>query len=327
MLHIIEDAPGGSFAVIVEIEGLQKIYNGKQRVVAVDDIDLSVREGELFGLLGPNGAGKTTTISVCTTRALPTAGRVRIAEIDVVKTPALARRYIGVVPQFNTLDRACTIFENIHFHCLYFGFSRADAKQRTKRLLSQFHLTERADAYPAQLSGGLAQRVQIARAIAHHPKVLFLDEPSAGLDPQSRIAMWEAVRGLREEGITVVLTTHYMEEADELCERVAIIDHGKILVQDTPSALKGSVGAQRVYELDLHSHENLPSLIQRLQQLSGVVSVESIPKGVRIFAHGTEGLLSDVVREANPYGLRDVTIAETSLETVFIRLTGRDLRE
>ena len=313
--------------MIVEIEGLQKIYNGKQRVVAVDDIDLSVCEGELFGLLGPNGAGKTTTISVCTTRALPTAGRVRIAGIDVVKTPALARRSIGVVPQFNTLDRACTIFENINFHCLYFGFSRADAKQRTNRLLSQFHLAERAGAYPAQLSGGLAQRVQIARAIAHHPKVLFLDEPSAGLDPQSRIAMWDAVRGLREEGITVVLTTHYMEEADELCERVAIIDHGKILVQDTPAALKGSVGAQRVYELDLHSHENLATLIQRLQQLSGVVSIESIPKGVRIFAHGTEGLLSDVVREANPYGLRDLTITETSLETVFIRLTGRDLRE
>ena len=211
--------------MIVEISGLQKIYNGKQRVVAVDGIDLSVREGELFGLLGPNGAGKTTTISICTTRALPTAGQVRIAGIDVVKAPAVARRSIGVVPQYNTLDRACTIFENIYFHCLYFGFSRAEARLRTTRLLSQFHLSERADAYPAQLSGGLAQRVQIARAIAHHPKVLFLDEPSAGLDPQSRIAMWDAVRGLREEGITVVLTTHYMEEADELCDRVAIIDH------------------------------------------------------------------------------------------------------
>jgi ABC-2 type transport system ATP-binding protein len=313
--------------VIVEIEGLQKIYNGKQRVVAVDGIDLSVREGELFGLLGPNGAGKTTTISICTTRALPTAGRVRIAGIDVVKTPAIARRSIGVVPQYNTLDRACTIFENINFHCLYFGFSRAEARQRTNQLLSQFHLSERAGAYPSQLSGGLAQRVQIARAIAHHPKVLFLDEPSAGLDPQSRIAMWQAVRGLREEGITVVLTTHYMEEADELCDRVAIIDHGKILVQDTPAALKGSIGAQKVYELDLRSQENIPALIQLLQQLSGVASVESMPKGVRIFAHGAEGLLSDVVREANPYGLRDLTITETSLETVFIRLTGRDLRE
>jgi ABC-2 type transport system ATP-binding protein len=188
-------------------------------------------------------------------------------------------------------------------------------------------LAERADAYPAQLSGGLAQRVQIARAIAHRPKVLFLDEPSAGLDPQSRIAMWDAVRGLREEGITVVLTTHYMEEADELCDRVAIIDHGKILVQDTPAALKGSIGAQKLYELDLRSLENIPALVQQLQHLSGVASVESTPTGVRLFAHGAEGLLSDVVREANPYGLRDLTITETSLETVFIRLTGRDLRE
>ena len=313
--------------MIVEIEGLRKIYEGKQSVVAVDGIDLSVHEGELFGLLGPNGAGKTTTISICTTRALPTAGKARIAGIDVVETPAIARRCIGVVPQFNTLDRACTIYENIHFHCLYFGFSRAEARQRTKQLLSQFHLTERADAYPAQLSGGLAQRVQIARAIAHHPRVLFLDEPSAGLDPQSRIAMWDAVRGLREEGITVVLTTHYMEEADELCDRVAIIDHGKILVQDTPAALKGSVGAQKVYELDLRSRENLAVLMQQLRRLPGVASAESTPKGVRIFAQGADGLLSDVVRAATPYGLRDLTITETSLETVFIRLTGRDLRE
>ena len=313
--------------MIVEIEGLKKIYDGKQRVVAVDGIDLQVRAGELFGLLGPNGAGKTTTISICTTRALPTAGRVRIAGIDVVGAPSQARRSIGVVPQYNTLDRACTIFENIYFHCLYFGFSRAEARERTNRLLSQFYLTERADAYPAQLSGGLAQRVQIARAIAHHPKVLFLDEPSAGLDPQSRIAMWDAVRGLREEGITVVLTTHYMEEADELCDRVAIIDHGKILVQDTPAALKGSVGAQKLYELDLRSRENLPALIDQLQRLSGVVSAEPTPTGVRLFAHGVEGLISEVVHEANPYGLRDLTITETSLETVFIRLTGRDLRE
>src|SRR6202451_4034840 len=238
-------------SVIVELEGLQKVYDGKQRVVAVDGIDLNVHEGELYGLLGPNGAGKTTTISICTTRALPTAGKVLIAGIDVVAAPSMAGRCIGVVPQYNTLDRACTIYENIYFHCMYFGFSRADARRRTDQLLAQFHLTERAEAYPAQLSGGLAQRVQIARAIAHHPKVLFLDEPSAGLDPQSRIAMWEAVRGLREEGITVVLTTHYMEEADELCDRVAIIDHGRILVEDTPAALKASIGGDKLYDLRL----------------------------------------------------------------------------
>jgi ABC-2 type transport system ATP-binding protein len=318
---------GESLAIIVQVEGLRKVYGGRQRVVAVDGIDLGVREGELYGLLGPNGAGKTTTIGVCTTRVLPTAGTVRIAGVNVVRSPSMARRSMGIVPQFNTLDRSCTIYENIHFHCLYFGLSRGEAKRRTDQLLEQFYLSERADAYPAQLSGGLAQRVQIARAIAHRPKVLFLDEPSAGLDPQSRIAMWDAVRRLREEGITVVLTTHYMEEADELCDRVAIIDHGKILVEDTPTALKGSVGAQKVYALELSDPAGAASLGELLQPMAGVRSVEPTQSGIRIFADNADGLLPEIVRASNPYGLRDLTITETSLETVFIRLTGRDLRE
>lgn len=312
---------------IVQVNDLRKVYEGKQRVVAVDGIDLGVREGELYGLLGPNGAGKTTTIGICTTRVLPTTGSVHIAGVDVVRSPAQARQAMGIVPQFNTLDRSCTIYENIYFHCLYFGLSRAEAKQRTSQLLGQFYLVERANAYPSQLSGGLAQRVQIARAIAHRPKVLFLDEPSAGLDPQSRIAMWDAVRRLREEGITVVLTTHYMEEADALCDRVAIIDHGKILVEDTPAALKGSVGAQKVYALELSNHEAADTLVEQLKQMHGVRDLESTPNGIRIFADNTDGLLSDIVRACNPYGLRDLTITETSLETVFIRLTGHDLRE
>ncbi|HEX4650844.1 MAG TPA: ATP-binding cassette domain-containing protein [Granulicella sp.] len=318
--------------MIVEIQGLKKVYEGKQRVTAVDGIDLNVGEGELFGLLGPNGAGKTTTISICTTRALPTAGRVHINGIDVVATPAIARKSIGVVPQYNTLDRACTIFENIHFHCLYFGFSRAEATERTHQLLAQFLLTERAGAYPAELSGGLAQRVQIARAIAHRPKVLFLDEPSAGLDPQSRIAMWDAVRALREEGITVLLTTHYMEEADTLCDRIAIIDHGKILIEDTPAALKQSIGAEKLFDLALSpaalaDRDALAPLTSALRALPGVSGVESLPDGLRVLARSADGLLADIVQTVNPYGLRDLAITEPSLETVFIRLTGRDLRE
>jgi ABC-2 type transport system ATP-binding protein len=320
-------APEERIYVIVEVKGLRKLYAGKNSVTAVDGIDLNVQAGELFGLLGPNGAGKTTTISICTTRALPSAGQVRIAGVDVVEHPAAARRFIGVVPQYNTLDRSCTIAENISFHCLYFGFSRSEAKARTEQLLAQFHLTERANAYPAQLSGGLAQRVQIARAIAHKPKVLFLDEPSAGLDPQSRLAMWEAVRELRHEGITVVLTTHYMEEADELCDRVAIIDHGKILVQDTPAALKSSVGAEKVYELHLKDQSARASLAESVSTIDGVTHAEAMGDGVRVFTKGADGMLSEIVGAANPYGLRDLTVTETSLETVFIKLTGRDLRE
>ena len=231
------------------------------------------------------------------------------------------------MPQYNTLDRACTIAENIHFHCLYFGFSQAEARARTAELLAQFHLSERAGAYPAQLSGGLQQRVQIARAIAHRPKVLFLDEPSAGLDPQSRIAMWDAVRGLRHEGITVVLTTHYMEEADELCDRVAIIDNGKILVEDTPAALKESIGAQKVYVLHLRDPSGCEALASHLRAVAGISMGALTADGVRVLAHGADGLLSTIVGAANPYGLRDLTINETSLETVFIQLTGRDLRE
>ena len=314
-------------ANIVEIQGLRKVYSGKQTVTAVDGIDLRVAEGELYGLLGPNGAGKTTTISIATTRAVPTAGRVHIAGVDVVARPSQARQFIGVVPQYNTLDRSCTVAENIQFHCTYFGMSRAEGKARTAELLEQFRLTDRAEAYPQQLSGGLAQRVQISRAIAHRPKVLFLDEPSAGLDPQSRLAMWEAVRALREQGITVVLTTHYMEEADSLCDRVAIIDHGRILVEDTPAALKASVGGDKLYDLRLRDDAPVDALRGQLKTLSGVTGVEDMAGGLRVLARAQDGLLAQVVTLANNHGLRDVSTAEPSLETVFIRLTGRELRE
>lgn len=313
--------------MIVDVTGLTKVYEGKQRVVALDGIDLAVEKGELFGLLGPNGAGKTTTISICTTRARATSGRVRIAGVDVAEEPSRARLNIGVVPQYNTLDRSLTIFENLYYHCKYFGFSSSDAQARSKVLLEQFHLGERGKSFPQQLSGGLQQRVQIARAIAHKPAVLFLDEPSAGLDPQSRIAMWEAVKGLRQEGITVVLTTHYMEEADELCERVAIVDHGKVLALDSPANLKKNLGAATVIGIKLRDTVGSVALLSELGNDSLVESAEATADGVRIFAKAMEGLLPRLMEVAQPYGLKDISVSETSLETVFIRLTGRDLRE
>jgi len=309
---------------IVSIRGLTKRYAGKVPVEAVRNIDLTVNRGELFGLLGPNGAGKSTTISACTTRTLPTSGTVRIAGLDVVATPAQARKHMGVVPQYNTLDRQCTVWENLYFHCRYFGYTSTAAAKRANELLEMFRLTERSKSFVRELSGGLAQRVQIARAIAHQPEILFLDEPSAGLDPQSRLALWDSIRQLLSQGITIVLTTHYMEEADELCNRVAIIDHGKILVCDTPENLKSSVGAQKV--INLHLAGSDPQLQQTLTQLSGVKSIETAKDGVRIFVDNLDGLLPRIIEATGPQ-LRDISVTETTLETVFIKLTGRDLRE
>jgi ABC-2 type transport system ATP-binding protein len=310
---------------IVNIQKLVKTYPGKPPVEAVKGIDLAVERGELFGLLGPNGAGKSTTISVCTTRSLPTAGRVSIAGIDVVEHPSEARRYMGVVTQFNTLDRQCTVFENLYFHCRYFGIPHGEATKRSTELLDLFKLSERAKSSVRTLSGGLAQRVQIARAIAHNPEVLFLDEPSAGLDPQTRLALWDIIRELRQRGITVVLTTHYMEEADQLCGRVAIIDHGKILVSGTPDELKNSVGAQRVFQLQLQN-TSAEVLRGRLATLPGVTEVEGSDAGLVVFTDGRAGLLPEIVNIAGD-NLRDISVTETTLESVFIKLTGRDLRD
>jgi ABC-2 type transport system ATP-binding protein len=311
--------------VAVAIEGLVKDYAGPPAVRAVDGIDLAVSEGEIFGLLGPNGAGKTTTVGMCTTRVIPTAGRVRIAGIDVVSDPPAVRRRIGVVTQFNTLDRSCTVVENLVYHCRYFGWSARAAKVRAFELLEQFQLADRAKATPYALSGGMAQRLQVARAIAHRPDVLFLDEPTAGLDPQSRLALWEAIGELHNAGATIVLTTHYMEEADQLCARLAIVDHGKVLVCDTPEALKRSVGAETMVNVHLDGDASEAAIA--LAKLDGVARVEHTLTGVTLYARGSDGLLPRVVGVAQPYGLRDLSATEPTLETVFINLTGRELRD
>ncbi|HTO73145.1 MAG TPA: ATP-binding cassette domain-containing protein, partial [Gemmatimonadales bacterium] len=271
-----------------------------------------------------NGAGKSTTVGVCTTRILPTSGRVEIEGIDVVTDPVATRRRIGVVTQYNTLDRACTVQENLYYHCRYFGMAAAESRRRVEQLLEQFRLSDRGGQFPAQLSGGLAQRVQIARAIAHRPRVLFLDEPSAGLDPQSRLALWDLVLQLRDEGLTVLLTTHQMEEADRLSHRLAIIDHGKVLVSGTPEELKRQVAAATV--LELHLERPTPELAERLRALAGVADVTLLDKGIRVMA-STRTLLPRAVELAQEAGLHDLSITEPTLETVFITLTGRELRD
>src|SRR6266581_6032948 len=235
---------------VIAVEDLKKIYKPKARkgfeVKALDGISFEVSRGEFFGLLGPNGAGKTTTVGILTTRVVPTAGKAFLSGVDVGTHPALAKQLSGVVSQQNTLDRQLTVWENLYFHGRLFGMGAKRSRLVADELLEQFQLSKWGKASVYALSGGMAQRLMVARAIFHRPAVLFLDEPTARLDPQSRLALWDLLGELHAEGQTIVLTTHYMEEADRLCERVAIMDHGRVLALDTPAALKQSVGADTV---------------------------------------------------------------------------------
>ncbi len=312
--------------VAIRIQGLTKTYPGPRAVRALDGVDLEVHRGEIFGLLGPNGAGKTTTVGVCTTRVLPTGGRVTVEGVDVIAEPSWVKSMVGVVTQYNTLDRSCTVWENLYYHCRYFGMGGREARQRTDELLEQLADCRTAGApwWPT-LSGGLAQRLQIARAIAHRPGVLFLDEPSAGLDPQSRLALWEIVAGMRRRGITVLLTTHYMEEADRLSDRVAIIDHGKVLVCDRPAELKRTLGAETVIQVHLEQADQ--ALASSLAALPGVKQATVTPAGIQVLAHSRDRLLPRLVEATQGHGLHDLSVTEPTLETVFIQLTGRDLRD
>src|SRR5665647_2678529 len=229
----------------IHTEELTKVYPGTD-FAAVDRLNLDVHAGEIFGLLGPNGAGKTTTAGMLTTRVVPTSGRGFVGGVDVATHPALVKQLSGIVSQQNTLDRQLTVWENLYFHGRLFGIGSKQSRLITDELLGQFQLTKWAHASVYALSGGMAQRLMVARAIFHRPAVLFLDEPTAGLDPQSRLALWEMLGRLNGEGQTILLTTHYMEEADKLCGRVAIMDRGKILALDTPSALKQQIDADTI---------------------------------------------------------------------------------
>jgi ABC-2 type transport system ATP-binding protein len=309
----------------IATEGLTKVYPGGLR--AVDGLDLRVRGGEIFGLLGPNGAGKTTTIGMLTTRVVPTGGVALVDGIDVSADPVAVKRRIGVVPQTNTLDRSLSVRENLLFHCRYFGMSGSQARARADELLGRFRLAERGDAKVETLSGGMAQRLMVARALAHAPAVLFLDEPTTGLDPQSRLALWELLGGLHAEGQTILLTTHAMDEADRLCERVAIMDAGRILALGSPSELKRSLEAETI--VTMQADGDLEVLAAALGDVPGVTSTDVHDGAVRAFAGRVAGLLPRLVLRAERAGttVTDVSVTEPTLETVFIALTGKDLRE
>jgi len=314
---------------VIRTVDLTKVYPGDVR--AVDRLNLTVHKGEIFGLLGPNGAGKTTTAGMLTTRVVPTEGQAFVGGINVWEHPARAKQLIGVVPQTNTLDRSLTVWENLYFHGRFFGMAARDAKAEADRLLGQFRLSERAKAPVLALSGGMAQRLMVARAVMHRPSVLFLDEPTAGLDPQSRIALWEILGELHADGQTILLTTHYMEEADGLCSRLAIIDHGQMLALDTPARLKASTGIDTVVTItadgDLNSLENLAVLLK--QGIAGATDANVVDGKVLLEVKGAKGVLPAVVQLADDKGhpVTDLSINEPTLETVFIKLTGKDLRE
>src|ERR1051326_7084481 len=244
----LEDAPA------IEVNHLVKRFPRGQRN-AVDDISFSVRRGETFGLLGPNGAGKTTTIGILTTLVEPTSGSATIAGVDVVADPIGAKQRIAVVPQRNNLDRSLRISEILTYHAAYHGISRAERTARANALLEEFGLGARSKEKISWFSGGMEQRVMVARALMHEPEVLFLDEPTNNLDPQSRLFLWERIRALRERGVTIMLTTHDMEEADRLCDRIAIMDQGRILALDTPEGLKRLIPGGTMLEVRIRVPE------------------------------------------------------------------------
>ena len=304
------DEPASTTAII-RTEGLTKVYAGSD-LKAVDGLDLTVEPGEIFGLLGPNGAGKTTTAGMLTTRVIPTAGRALVGGIDVVAHPALAKQIIGIVSQQNTLDRQLNVWENLYFHGRLFGISARESRRTATELLGVFQLEKWADASVYALSGGMAQRLMVARAIFHRPAVLFLDEPTAGLDPQSRLALWEILRELNSEGQTILLTTHYMEEADQLCGRVAIMDRGKILALDTPSALKQQIDADTIVTVTASGDpEELGRALT--ERVPGVTRTRSIEGGVELHVKGNDRLLPKVLarRRGRP-GFRSSTSRSTS---------------
>ena len=324
--------PAGGPAAVIRTEELTKVYPGTD-FAAVDRLNLSVETGEIFGLLGPNGAGKTTTAGILTTRVVPTSGRAFLGGVDVAAHPALAKQLSGIVSQQNTLDRQLTVWENLYFHGRLFGMGAKVSRRTADELLEQFQLSRWAAASVYALSGGMAQRLMVARAIFHRPSVLFLDEPTAGLDPQSRLALWDLLRELHGQGQTILLTTHYMEEADQLCDRVAIMDHGRILALDTPAALKQSVGADTVVTVKTAGDPaRLAGLLS--QDVAGVTRTRLVDgpgreSTVQLHMQGGDRLVPRIVlaAERGGFDLLDLSISEPSLETVFINLTGKELRD
>jgi len=332
---------------IIEVHNLVKRYRGSDRN-SVDSISFSIRRGEIFGLLGPNGAGKSTTIGILTTSVRPSSGTACLMDIDVARGPVGVKQHIAVVPQQCNLDQSLRAREVLTFHARYHGVPRAERDARADALLKELDLEERGKDRPGRFSGGQAQRLMIARALMHSPDVLFLDEPTNNLDPQVRLFLWERIRSLHASGMTILITTHDMDEADQLCERIAIMDHGRILVLDTPANLKKLIPGGIHLELQVYrpewatgADEAAPDpILEVLRGLSTTLKVEKVAsaeeeaedgKGVksyRLYAEEADKFIVPAVQVVSEAGgeLRNLHVAHPSLEDVFIYLTGRKLR-
>ncbi|MGB8986765.1 MAG: ATP-binding cassette domain-containing protein [Candidatus Sulfotelmatobacter sp.] len=310
----------------IEVQHIVKKYGD---FTAVDDVSFNVKEGEIFGLLGPNGAGKSTLIRMMTTLIPITSGKALIAGHDVSKEPDAARRTIGVIPQALTSDLDLTVEENLNIYAKLYDVPAKERKRSIDELLGLVDLTKWRDAQTKTLSGGMRRRLEIARGLVHHPKIFFLDEPTTGLDPVSRVAVWEMLGNIKtQRQLTILITTHYMDEADRLCDRIAIVDHGKLVALDAPMALKASVPGSNVIEAQF---ENPPDdWEQRLHTLDEVTSVQHEGAGMyRILTSNGSRTTTELVEMAVAagVGVKSLSVQNTTLDDVFVHYTGRQLRD
>lgn len=316
--------------VAIEARGLRKGFRTRRGMVeAVRNVDLEVEEGEVFGFLGPNGAGKTTTLRMFATLLPPDSGEAKIAGRDLLREPVRVRERIGYVSQAGGVDAAATGRENLILQARLYGLGRSQARERADRLIEALDLEPFADRPAKTYSGGQRKRLDVALGFVHEPLLLFLDEPTAGLDPQSRARLWDEVRGLREEGTTVFLTTHYLEEADALCDRLAIIDHGRIIAQGTPDELKRRISGD-VITLGLDPQNgDLVHARELLETQPLVRELGTEGESLRLYVERGEEALPIILRALDRAGIdmRTVALSRPTLDDVFLRQTGRSLRE
>jgi ABC-2 type transport system ATP-binding protein len=308
----------------IETQNLKKHFN---EIHAVDGIDIKIPKGSLYGVLGPNGAGKTTTIRMLSTVLHPTSGDAKVLGFDIKKEAHEIRKRIGVCPQELVLYPRLTARENIHLIAQMHGLTKKDYKEKTDDLLGKMNLMERANSLVKGFSGGMQRRVNVLMAVIHEPELLFFDEPTAGLDPQSRRVVWDFIKDFQEKGSTIILTTHNMEEADDLSDELIIIDQGKIIAQGTPDELKGRLGEGDILEFKVKEIDQRDEIIERAVKLDFVQWGKSLGKH-RIVINALDGLrrVSEIMDQIK-VKMEDISVRKNTLEDVFIDLTGRRLRD